>query len=117
MLKLNFPVEIDESIESYQYIEKDIDQSNTSLNNSGELTITFQNQDAWLYPSDSYLRVEGEIKAHDNAVLGYKKAVGFVNNGILQLFTNARYFFIMVKTLLLKFCVYSILYFCFCQQF
>ena len=62
------------------------------LNNSGELTITFQNQDAWLYPSDSYLRVEGEFKAHNNAALGIKKAVGFVNNGILQLFTNARYF-------------------------
>ena len=92
MLKLNFPVEIDESIESYQYIEKDIDQSNTALNNSGELTITFQNQDAWLYPSDSYLRIEGNITQENNNALDANKAVGFVNNGILQLFTNARYF-------------------------
>ena len=92
ILKLKFPVEVDESIESYQYIEKDIDQSAVALNNAGELTITFQNQDAWLLPSDSYLRVEGIIKAHDNADLGNNAAAGFVNNGLMQLFTNARYF-------------------------
>jgi len=92
ILKLKFPVEIDESIESYQYIEKDIDQSNTALNNPGELTITFQNQDAWLLPSDSYLRIEGTIKAHNDADLGNDAAVAFVNNGIMQLFTNVRYF-------------------------
>ena len=92
ILKLKFPVEIDESIESYQYIEKDIDQSAVALNNAGELTITFQNQDAWLLPSDSYLRVEGIIKAHNNGDLANNAAVAFVNNGIMQLFTNARYF-------------------------
>ena len=92
ILKLKFPVEIDESIESYQYIEKDIDQSAVALNSAGELTITFQNQDAWLLPSDSYLRVEGNIKAHMFADLGNDAAVAFVNNGIMQLFTNARYF-------------------------
>ena len=52
----------DDSVESYQYIEKDTDQGTGSLNNQTELTITFQNQDAWLFPSDSYLRIEGVLK-------------------------------------------------------
>ena len=34
----------DDSVESYQYIEKDTDQGTGSLNNQTELTITFQNQ-------------------------------------------------------------------------
>ena len=92
ILRLKTNVEFDESIESYQYIEKEIDQGITSLNNPGEITITFQHQDAWLLPSDSYLRVEGEIKTHNNTELSNKAAVAFVNNGIMQLFSTARYY-------------------------
>mgnify|MGYP003471090445 FL=1 len=43
----------DDSVESFQYIEKDTDQGTGSLNNQTELTITYQNQDAWLFPGDS----------------------------------------------------------------
>lgn len=92
ILRLRTNVEFDESVESYQYIEKEIDQGVTSLNNAGEITITFQNQDAWLLPSDSYLRVEGKLLAHNNAALSNKAAVAFVNNGIMQLFSTARYY-------------------------
>ena len=42
----------DDSVESYQYIEKDTDQGTPNLNNGGELTITFQNQDAWYFPNE-----------------------------------------------------------------
>ena len=35
ILRLKTNVEFDESIESYQYIEKEIDQGITSLNNPG----------------------------------------------------------------------------------
>jgi len=52
----------DDSVESFQYIEKDTDQGTGSLNNQTELTITYQNQDAWLFPGDSYLKIEGALK-------------------------------------------------------
>lgn len=91
ILEIKEQVKIDESVESYQFIEKDIDQGITSLNNAGELTITFQNQDAWLLPSDSYLKIEGNITGHDDAALANNAAIAFVNNGIMQLFSTARY--------------------------
>lgn len=92
ILQIKQQVQFDESIESYQFIEKDIDQGITSLNNAGELTVTFQNQDAWLLPSDSYFRVEGNIVGHDDAALPNNAAVAFVTNGVMQLFTTARYY-------------------------
>ena len=82
----------DDSIESIQYIEKDTDQGTGSLNNQTELTITYQNQDAWLFPSGSYLRIEGNFKTAANADVANSSALAFVNNGIMQLFSNAKYF-------------------------
>lgn len=92
ILQIKQQVQFDESVESYQFIEKDIDQGVASLNNAGELTVTFHNQDAWLMPSESYLRVEGNIVGHNDAALGNDAAVAFVNNGIVQLFSTARYY-------------------------
>lgn len=82
----------DDSVESFQYIEKDTDQGIGSLNNQTELTITFQNQDGWLFPSDSYLRIEGTFKTAANANVANNSAVAFVNNGLMFLFSNAKYF-------------------------
>ncbi len=82
----------DDSVESYQYIEKDTDQGTGSLNNQTELTITFQNQDAWLFPSDSYLRIEGVLKTADGADIANNAAIAFVNNGLMYLFSNVKYF-------------------------
>ena len=82
----------DDSVESYQYIERDTDQGTPNLNNAGELTITFQNQDAWFFPHDSYLRIEGVFKTAANADVGNNSAVAFTNNGLMYLFSQARYF-------------------------
>ena len=82
----------DDSVESYQYIEKDTDQGTGSLNNQTELTITFQNQDAWLFPSDSYLRIEGVLKTADGVDIANNAAIAFVNNGLMYLFSNVKYF-------------------------
>lgn len=82
----------DDSVESYQYIEKDTDQGTGSLNNQTELSITFQNQDAWFYPSNSYLRIEGVIKTAANADVANNAAIAFVNNGLMYLFSNIKYF-------------------------
>ena len=82
----------DDSVESYQYIEKDTDQGTPNLNNGGELTITFQNQDAWVFPSDSYLRIEGVFKTPANADVANNAAIAFANNGLMYLFSQVRYF-------------------------
>ena len=82
----------DDNVESFQYIEKDTDQGTGSLNNQTELTITYQNQDAWLFPGDSYLKIEGTLKTAANADVPNNSAVAFINNGLLQLFSNAKYF-------------------------
>ena len=82
----------DDGIESYQYIEKDTDQGNGSLNNQTELTLTFQNQDAWLFPHDSYLRIEGVFKTDADADVDNNAAIAFINNGLMYLFSNVKYF-------------------------
>src|SRR5574338_472103 len=82
----------DDSVESYQYIEKDTDQGTPNLNNGGELTITFQNQDAWYFPNDSYLRIEGVFKTPANADVANNAAIAFANNGLMYLFSQVRYF-------------------------
>jgi len=82
----------DDSVESYQYTEKDTDQGSANLNNQTELTITFQNEDAWFFPSDSYLRIEGVFKTAADANVANNAAIAFANNGLMYLFSNAKYF-------------------------
>jgi hypothetical protein len=82
----------DDSVESFQYIEKDTDQGPGSLNNQTELTITYQNQDAWLFPHGSYIRIEGALKTAANANIPNNSAIAFINNAIMYLFSNAKYF-------------------------
>ncbi len=86
-------VEFDDSISSYQYIEKEADQG-ANLNAQNDIIITFENRDAWLLPSKSYLLIEGTIQSNAGADLldanGASRA--FVNNGLMFLFSNCKYF-------------------------
>ena len=82
----------DDSVEQYKYIWQDSNRSEGNLNTEGEITITFQNQDAWLFPSDSYLRIEGVLKTADGADVANNAAIAFANNGLMFLFSNVRYF-------------------------
>jgi len=57
-----------DSIESFQYIQMDSNKADGSLNKHGEITITFNNNEAaWMYPHDSYFRIEGNFKTAANA--------------------------------------------------
>ena len=44
-----------------------------------------------MYPHDSYLRIEGNFKTAGNADVANNSAVAFINNGLMRLFSNARY--------------------------
>ena len=85
---------IDDSIESFQYSEKDTDQGQGALNNQTELTITYQDQNGWTYPHKSYLIIEGTIQtlAGVNLADAQGTARAFVNNGLMFLFSNRKYF-------------------------
>src|SRR5271163_3131667 len=54
------PLIKDESVTEIQWRELDADAI-TSINSQTEITITYQNNDAWYYPSRSYLIIEGNI--------------------------------------------------------
>jgi len=81
----------DDSIESFQYIEKDANKTGGNLNTRGEMTITFNNEPAWMYLHDSYLRIERDFKTAGNADIANNSAVAFINNGPMHLFSNVRY--------------------------
>jgi uncharacterized membrane protein len=95
ILDIREGVVIDDSIESYQYSEKDPDNGAANLNTAGtELIFTFENSSVFTYPHGSYLRVEGILKTAANAnwsTANNGSAIAFVNNGIMRLFRNFKY--------------------------
>jgi hypothetical protein len=95
ILDIREGVIIDDSIESYQYSEKDPDNGSANLNTARtELTFTFENSSAFSYPHGSYLRIEGMFKTAANANWATNNdgsAIAFVNNGIMNLFRNFKY--------------------------
>lgn len=62
--------------------------NNTSYNNSDEIRISIQNQEMNLLPSQSSIRIIGQLTKKDG---GKVKATEFVNNGILHMFEEMRY--------------------------
>jgi len=82
----------DDSVESFQYFEIDCDNGTGNLNNETDLTITCQNKSTWLYPHASYLRIDGNFKTADGANVANNSAVAFINNGLMYLFSNFRYY-------------------------
>jgi hypothetical protein len=84
---------VDESIKEFKYCEKDADQSPGNLNVPSELTISFQNEDAWMLPHKSYLIVEGTLKnGADNWTDANGTGIAFINNGLMYMFDGAKYF-------------------------
>jgi len=66
-----------------------------TINTAGtEINITFSNSSNFIHPSESYLRVEGRLYTAAGVVWGTVAngiAIAFVNNGLLNLFTNFKY--------------------------
>jgi len=85
---------IDDSVESYQYVEQLPEAGEANVNTPGtEINITYNNSSNFFHPSESYLRVEGQLTtAAGVAWAGANgSAIAFVNNGILNLFSNFKY--------------------------
>ena len=80
-----------DSIKSYEYIEN-LPSSGSNLNTAGTITIHIESQDEFYHPRRSYLLVEGElIKATNDARYTAAADIALCNNGIMHLFSNARY--------------------------
>jgi len=86
---------IDESVESYQYVEQLPEAGENNVNTPGtEINITYNNSRNFIHPSESYLRVEGQLYTAAGmpwTVAANGSAIAFVNNGILNLFSNFKY--------------------------
>ncbi|KAL3860229.1 hypothetical protein ACJMK2_010383 [Sinanodonta woodiana] len=90
-LDITAKVQRDRSLRDYQYYSYDIKDPNR------EGRIDFQVQDTSLYflPHEGYIEVAGKIQK-ERAAGGWENYpqnanVGFVNNGIMELFSSARY--------------------------
>jgi len=68
----------------------DSNKSDGSLNKQGEITITFNNESAWMYPHGSYLRIEGNFKTAANADVANNSTVAFINNELMYLFLGGK---------------------------
>ena len=80
-----------DSIKSYEYNEY-LPTSGSNLNTAGTITIHIESQDEFYHPRRSYLLVEGElVKAANGARYTASSDIALCNNGIMHLFSNARY--------------------------
>jgi len=88
---------IDDSVESYQYVEQLPKAGEAIVNTLGtEINITYNNSSNFIHPSESYLRVEGNLTVWAAAggaawTAANGTSITFVNNGILSLFSNFKY--------------------------
>jgi len=86
---------IDDSVESYQYVEQLPEAGENNVNTPGtEINITFNNSSNFILPSESYLRIEGNLTTAAGAgwtTAANGSAISFVKNGILNLFSNFKY--------------------------
>jgi len=91
ILDINESVIIDDSIESYQFVEQLPEAGEANINTTGtEINITFNNSSNFIHPSESYLRIEGSLTTAAGAAWAAagRTAIAFVNNGILNFFNN-----------------------------
>ena len=85
ILELHETNATDESIKSYEYDEYQ-PITGTQLNNTGQITITIENQDQLLHLHISYLLIEGNVLKTDNRFAD-ANIVALSNNGRLYLFS------------------------------
>ena len=77
---------IDESIEEYEYHENE-PITGTSLNSGADTRISFESQDVFTHPSESYLIFEGRLTKADGTLY----ANADTNNAIMHLFSRIAY--------------------------
>ena len=91
ILRIKDPVITDESISEYEHLEYN-PIAGSNLNNSGsDITITFELQDVFSHPSESFLIKEGELTKNDGTRYADADVVTLINNGMMYLFKRIRY--------------------------
>ena len=90
ILNIQEKYRVDDSIKSYEYNEYH-PTSGSNLNMAGQITINIENQDEWYHPRRSMLLVEGDLLKADGNRYVDDDLVSLANNGIIYLFTNAKY--------------------------
>ena len=90
ILKFTDSTIIDESIEEYVYHEYE-PNTGTSLNNGGDVRISFDSQDVFTHPSESYLIFEGRLTKADDTLYVNADEVALTNNVIMHLFSRIEY--------------------------
>ena len=81
---------INESIEEYEYHEYE-PNTGTSLNSGGAVRISFEWQDVFTHPSESYLIFEGRLIKADGTHYANAYEVALTNNTIMHLFSRIEY--------------------------
>ena len=81
---------IDESIEKYEYHEYEPITS-TSLNNGGDIRISFESQYMFTYPSESYLLFEDCLANSDGTPYANSDEVALTNNAIMHHLSRIEY--------------------------
>ena len=89
ILELHETKATDESIKSYEYDEYQ-PITGTQLNSAGQITITIENQDQFLYLHNSYLLIEGKVLKADNTRYADTDLIALTNNGLLYLFSSLK---------------------------
>ena len=91
ILRITDPIPSDNSIDKYEEIEYE-PVAGTNLNSSGQdIRLTFETQDIFTHPSESFLIVEGRLVKLNNNSYGNNDLITLTNNGIMHLFKRIRY--------------------------
>jgi len=94
LLHINESVIVDDSIESFQFVEQLSEAGEANINTPGtKINITFNNSSHFIHPYESYLRIEGNLTTAAGVAwtAANESAIAFVNNGILNLFIIFKY--------------------------
>ena len=81
-----------DSIKSYEYSAY-LPTSGSNLNIPGTITIHIESQDEFYHPRRCFLLVEGELTETDGTRYTTSSDIALCNNGIMHLFSNAKYEF------------------------
>ena len=82
----------DDSIKSYE-LSAYLPTSGSNLNIPGTITIHIESQDEFYHPRKCFLLVEGELTETDGSRYTAGSDIALCNNGIMHLFSNAKYEF------------------------
>ena len=91
ILRITDPIPDNNGIDRYEEIVYE-PVAGTNLNASGQdIRLTFETQDIFTHPSESFLIIEGRLLKADNNSYGNNDLITLTNNGIMHLFKRIRY--------------------------